>query len=108
MRPITVYECEICKQTFPSGAAAEQHEEACRWKKAGHAVWYENGEVKHAEKVPKTLFGPHGYADHDGTSDCSHGCGCWAGPCRSGGSVDPLGPCPMNPIAAGESEEKTT
>lgn len=28
---------------------------------------------------------------------CKYGCGCWAGPFRSGGKVDPFGPCPNNP-----------
>lgn len=30
------------------------------------------------------------------TSDCSNGCGCWAGPSRSGGpdGIDPFGECP--------------
>lgn len=40
--------------------------------------------------------GGHVYDEH-GTSDCHNGCGCWAGPSRSGGpdGVDPLnGPCP--------------
>lgn len=33
------------------------------------------------------------------TSDCSYGCGCWAGPSRSGGpdGVDPFGECPNHP-----------
>ena len=39
--------------------------------------------------------GGHVY-DEQGTSDCANGCGCWAGPSRSGGpdGVDPLGACP--------------
>ncbi len=43
-------------------------------------------------------FGPHKYADHDGTSDCRYGCGCWIGPTRSGApaGVNPLGKCPQN------------
>lgn len=43
-------------------------------------------------------FGNHKYADHDGTSDCKHGCGCWMGPTMSGSpiGVDPFGKCPMN------------
>ena len=45
-------------------------------------------------------YGPHEYADHDGTSDCKHGCGCWAGPARSGGptGISPFGHCPNNPF----------
>ncbi len=33
------------------------------------------------------------------TSDCLNGCGCWAGPFRSGGpkGIDPLGECPKAP-----------
>lgn len=46
-------------------------------------------------------YGPHKYSDdHDHTQDCQHGCGCWAGPARSGGplGLDPLGgECPNNP-----------
>jgi len=44
-------------------------------------------------------YGEHKYADHDGTSDCQHGCGCWMGPARSGGptGLDPFGICPNNP-----------
>lgn len=42
----------------------------------------------------------HRYADYDGTSDCANGCGCWAGPFRSGGpaGVDPLGACPKGKL----------
>ena len=45
-------------------------------------------------------YGPHEYADHDGTSDCQHGCGCWVGPARSGGptGISPFGHCPNNPL----------
>lgn len=41
---------------------------------------------------------PHSY-EEDGTSDCAHGCGGWAGPSRSGGpdGVDPFGECPAHP-----------
>lgn len=44
-------------------------------------------------------YGPHKYAEHDGTSDCKYGCGCWMGPSRSGGpdGLDPFGVCPGNP-----------
>jgi hypothetical protein len=54
-------------------------------------------------------FGPHEYADHDGTSDCEHGCGCWMGPARSGGplGVDPFGICPNNPLDGKRREGKT-
>ena len=45
-------------------------------------------------------YGKHKYADHGGTSDCEHKCGCWMGPARSGGPVglDPFGICPANPV----------
>ena len=44
-------------------------------------------------------YGGHAYADHNGTSDCQRGCGCWMGPARSGGptGLDPFGACPQNP-----------
>jgi len=59
-------------------------------------IWFEDGKVKISNVDPKK-FGKHKYAEHDGTSDCEYGCGCWMGPCRSGGKVDPFGPCPNNP-----------
>ncbi len=45
-------------------------------------------------------YGRHDYDDHDGTSDCKNGCGCWMGPSRSGGplGIDPGGICPHNPV----------
>ncbi len=45
-------------------------------------------------------YGGHKYANHDGTSDCEHGCGCSMGPYRSGGptGLDPFGKCPKNPV----------
>jgi hypothetical protein len=44
-------------------------------------------------------YGRHKYADHDGTSDCEYGCGCWMGPTHSGGptGLDTFGACPKNP-----------
>lgn len=44
-------------------------------------------------------YGPHKYDKH-GTSNCAHGCKCWAGPSRSGGplGLDPFGSCPNNPV----------
>ena len=44
-------------------------------------------------------YGGHQYADHNGTSDCKRGCGCWMGPTNSGGptGLDPFGKCPKNP-----------
>ena len=46
-------------------------------------------------------YGAHQY-DDDGTSDCHYRCGCWTGPCRSGGpqGIDPFGECPNNPVGA--------
>ena len=46
-------------------------------------------------------YGAHEYpAAPHGTSDCKYGCGCWAGPSRSGGppGIDPFGHCPGNPL----------
>jgi hypothetical protein len=54
-------------------------------------------------------FGGHHYpAAPDATSDCSHGCGCWAGPARSGGppGLDPFGKCPNNPVDGVRREGK--
>ena len=56
--------------------------------------------------VPGTLglltqdAGGHSYHYLDGTSDCKHGCGCWAGPGWYGGpdGIDPMGKCPKNPV----------
>ncbi len=44
-------------------------------------------------------YGSHKYADHGGTSNCEHTCGCWMGSSSSGGplGVDPFGECPGNP-----------
>lgn len=44
-------------------------------------------------------YGGHKYTNHNGTSNCEHGCGCWMGPARSGGptGLDPGGICPENP-----------
>lgn len=73
----------------------------------GHDWWYENG-VKHAPKVAPLSHGSHHYPGDDGTSDCSHGCGCWMGPYRSGGPVNPGGRCPENPILKEPNEEKSS
>lgn len=62
------------------------------------AKWVEDGERKSAPIVDPAKFGPHQYSDHDYTSDCLFGCGCWAGPVRSGGPVYPFGACPKNPL----------
>lgn len=48
--------------------------------------------------------GPSGHIyDEHGTSDCANGCGCWAGPARSGGpdGIDPLGACPKAATGGG-------
>lgn len=47
----------------------------------------------------KKEYGGHKYSEHDGTSDCVYGCGCWMGLSRSGGptGLDPGGLCPQNP-----------
>jgi hypothetical protein len=49
------------------------------------------------DEIDAVRYGAHAYT-LDGTSDCAHGCGCWMGPYRSGGPVDPFGPCPKNPL----------
>lgn len=70
----------------------------------GHDWWHESG-VKHAPKVDPSRYGSHNYPGApDHTSDCSHGCGCWMGPARSGGPVNPHGRCPNNPIAKKQEE----
>ena len=69
-----------------------------------HDYWYECG-TKHAKYVDPVHFGPHRYTSvcYDGTSDCFHGCGCWMGPYRSGGPVNPFGACPNNPKKQGDN-----
>jgi len=96
MKIIEAYQCDFCQRIFTHKECLPQHEEICRWEQVGDAVWVENGDVKHSPKVPGEIFGPHKYSEH-GTSDCKYGCGCWAGETRSGGKVDPFGPCPCNP-----------
>lgn len=83
--------------------------EDCRFEGVGRCpgcctdYYIENGERKRSNVDPMK-FGPHDYPGApkppDGecwTSDCKHGCGCYAGPHTSGGPVDPFGPCPKNP-----------
>lgn len=65
--------------------------------------WTEGGERRTARRVDPNTHGPHLY-DENGTSDCAYGCGCWAGPSRSGGPVNPFGACPKNLKAAGRGE----
>jgi len=65
----------------------------------GHDAWHEYTGRKTALIVDPDKFGAHNYGDEDGTSDCEYGCGCWMGPCRSGGPVNPFGACPENPIS---------
>lgn len=90
--------CPYCGKAFRAGGRTKtQHEEICKWKHAGHSVWVEDCKVCHCEKVLTELFGPHDYGKDDHTQDCAYGCGCWAGPSRSGGPVDPFGACPKNP-----------
>ena len=103
MKEITAYQCETCGRVIVLKEAAQNHEEACRWERLGHAIWYENDGLHHSAKVPSELFGPHEY-DRPGTPYCRHGCGCWVGDARSGGSVDPFGPCPRNPKMADEGK----
>ncbi|MEK7213735.1 MAG: hypothetical protein AAB637_01285 [Patescibacteria group bacterium] len=55
-------------------------------------------------------YGPHSYLkENDGTGDCTYGCGCWAGPSRSGGplGLDPIhGLCPKNLLEGEPSEDE--
>ena len=107
MKRVDAWECEFCGHVTPrTEAGAKQHEEMCRWEKAGHDVWVANGKICHAPKLPPELFGPHDYGYYDGTSDCGHGCGCWVGPWASGGQVNPFGPCPRNPKANASAEAR--
>lgn len=67
--------------------------------------------------VPRPGY-PHNYPGdpsqpgNDGeswTSDCSYGCGAWAGPSRSGSrtkGVDPFGECPKNPARTADDRPK--
>lgn len=59
---------------------------------------YTYSDIELVKAVDGDKFGPHSYGAHDGTSDCAYGCGCWMGPYRSNGPVNPFGPCPNNPI----------
>jgi len=67
-----------------------------RWHSKGHDTWIEDGQMKHAKRVDPEAYGPHKFTQ-DGTSDCAYGCGCWMGPARSGGPVNPFGACPNHP-----------
>lgn len=75
----------------------KEKEEEKKLRKEGYDVWAEYGGRKIAKHVDSEKFGPHKYIDCDGTSDCEYKCGCWMGPSRSGGPVDPWGACPKNP-----------
>jgi hypothetical protein len=85
-----------------------------QWIEKGHAVWHEYEGMQHAPVVDKNKFGSHEWiGPEDATSDCKYGCGCWMGPSRSGGPVNPWGACPNNrkvervqPII--DDEKKTT
>lgn len=103
MKKIEAYECTYCGSIFRTHV--DQHEEACKWKKEGHAVWYEDGKVCHAPKIPEGIFGPHKYP-RLGSGSCEYGCGCWMGSSSSDGPVDPFGPCPKNLRIIKVKEEK--
>jgi hypothetical protein len=113
MKRIIKYICEKCNREYLSPIDAELcekrdkelHEEHQKrvgeeneWIEKGHDIWYENSGMKHAPIVDKYKFGDHDYGYGYGTSDCKYGCGCWMGPTRSGGPVNPFGKCPKNPI----------
>lgn len=65
----------------------------------GYSRWIENGQWKEAPTVSTLEFGGHSYNESViPIGECSYGCGCVMGACKSGGTkVDPFGPCPMNP-----------
>ena len=111
MRRVQRYVCDVCGREFPWPSTAEHCEETCRklredmaarkkeeehWHSQGHDTWVENGKLRHAPAVDPKTHGDHHYPG-SGTRDCFYGCGCWAGPARSSGPVDPFGPCPNNP-----------
>ena len=119
MKKVARYQCEICLKLYGTEKQALdcensiEHKETIRakekaerqkWIDEGHDVWYENG-MKHAPSVDKDKFGGHNYLNMDGTSDCQHKCGCWMGPSRSGGKVNPFGACPNNPRPENEELE---
>jgi hypothetical protein len=71
-----------------------------------HIDWFLAGaataEITEPPRFPHDYPGALGHNPDDPgecfTSDCRHGCGCWAGPSRSGGpeGVDPFGECPKH------------
>ena len=114
MEQVIRYACEECWREHQTPKMAKRCERHCVEQRAareaalaaekkyhdmGHDTWHEDGERKHAPRVDPDKFGSHDYGKHDGTEDCRFGCGCWAGPCRSGGPVNPFGACPNNPLA---------
>ena len=122
IKQVIRFVCGICKKEFKTEQEAlkcqssEIHEtteeirkrrqkKEEKWKVKGHDVWYEMSGMKHAPKVDITKFGAHKYIDCDGTSDCEYGCGCWMGPFRSGGKVNPYGACPNNPKKQDKNNE---
>lgn len=88
-RKIKRIESEISKELTLK--LQEERENDEKFRKDGFDVWAEYGGKKVAKHVNSKKFGPHKYIDCDGTSDCEYGCGCWMGPARSGGPVDPWG-----------------
>lgn len=113
MRRVIRWVCDVCQREHPNVALAAYCEEQDlkiakaretaiaeekHWQSQGHAVWHERGGMCHAPEVDDKLFSTHDYGVGDGTSDCAYKCGCWMGPCASGGPVDPFGPCPKNPV----------
>lgn len=112
MKRIQKYVCGECGREHVSAIWAEQCEEGCRnrkrdiaklqqeekrWQDQGHDTWLEHGHICHAQRVDPDKYGPHDYGKQGGTSDCAYHCGCWMGPCTSGGSNNPFGACPNNP-----------
>ena len=112
MKRVVRYLCEFCGREYPTETAASSCEKKERknaktrlreskahereLRRQNLAEWVEDGVHKTAPRVDPKVYGSHKY-EEDGTSDCAYGCGCWMGPARSGGPIDPFGPCPCNP-----------
>ena len=58
MKRVDAWECEICGHVTPrTEEGARQHEEICRWTKAGHAVWVTSGVIHHAPRSRQRCLG---------------------------------------------------
>ena len=69
----------------------------------GHSSWVEYGSWYHAPTVPDT-YGAHDYVRSGvGIGDCK--CGCYMSGGSSSGTVDPFGPCPLQPPVVKEDTD---